>query len=84
MSRVRNAPYRVPIAPSRKAYFGREQGLIDTPVIERRELSATPRPGPMIIEEYEGTTVVPPHASAARDPFDNIIITLAEERPSAA
>ena len=84
MSRVRNAPYRAPIAPSRKAYFGREHGLIDTPVIERRELSATRRPGPMIIEEYEGTTVVPPHASAARDPLDNIIITLTEERPGAA
>ena len=26
-----------------------------------------PRPGPLIVEEYEGTTVVPPMASAARD-----------------
>jgi N-methylhydantoinase A len=83
LSRVRKAPCRAPTAPWRKAYFGREHGLVETPVIERWELSATPRPGPLIIEEYEGTTVVPPHASAMRDPLDNIIITLAEERSGA-
>jgi N-methylhydantoinase A len=81
--RVRKAPFRAPTAPWRKAYFGREHGLVETPVIERWELSATPRPGPLIIEEYEGTTVVPPQASAMRDPLDNIIITLAEERSGA-
>jgi N-methylhydantoinase A len=81
--RVRKAPFRAPTAPWRKAYFGREHGLVETPVIERWELSAKPRPGPLIIEEYEGTTVVPPQASAMRDPLDNIIITLAEERSGA-
>jgi N-methylhydantoinase A len=81
---VRKAPCRAPTTPSRKAYFGREHGLIDTPIIERWELNATPRHGPLIIEEYEGTTVVPPHASALRDALDNIIITLAEERSGAA
>ena len=35
-------------------------------------------------EEYEGTTVVPPRASATRDSLDNIIITLAQERSGAA
>jgi N-methylhydantoinase A len=69
-----------PRASVRKAYFGREYGLIDTPVINRQELSASPRPGPLIIEEYEGTTVVPPYASASRDAHDNIVITLNEER----
>jgi N-methylhydantoinase A len=34
----------------------------------------------LIIEEYEGTTIVPPHATAVRDGFDNIVITLTEER----
>ena len=80
---MRRALHRAPTASSRKAYFGREHGLIDTPVIDRRELNATPRPGPLIIEEYEGTTVVPPRATAMRDPLDNIIIILPEERSGA-
>jgi N-methylhydantoinase A len=50
--------------------------LIDTPVIGREALDTPPRPGPLIIEEYEGTTVVPPQALAARDNFGNIVVTL--------
>jgi N-methylhydantoinase A len=79
LSSTRRALRRAPTEPWRKAYFGREFGLIDTPVIERWDLRATALAGPLIIEEYEGTTVVPPHASAMRDAFDNIVITLAKE-----
>ena len=63
---------------ARKAYFGKEHGQIETPVIARSELTSTPRQGPLVIEEYEGTTVVPPHARAALDAHDNIVITFAE------
>jgi N-methylhydantoinase A len=62
------------------AYFGKAHGLLDTPVIERGDLTSTPRPGPLIIEEYEGTTVVPPLATAIRDAHDNIVISLPVER----
>jgi len=79
MSRVRRALYRAPTAPFRPAYFGRAHGLVDTPVIERQDVGSTPRAGPLIIEEYEGTTVVPPLATAMRDAFDNIVITLPAE-----
>jgi N-methylhydantoinase A len=79
-SHMRRALRRAPTAASRKAYFGREHGLLDTPVMDRQDLTSTPRPGPLIVEEYEGTTVVPPRASATRDTHDNIVITLAEER----
>jgi N-methylhydantoinase A len=58
----------------RPVYFGSEQGLFDTPVVARADLQETPLPGPMIIEEYEGTTVIPPDASAWRDRYDNIVI----------
>jgi N-methylhydantoinase A len=75
--------HRAPTAPRREAYFGQEFGLIDTPVIDRRELSETPREGPLIVEEYEGTTVVPPQALASRDPFDNMVITCGEVRSRA-
>jgi N-methylhydantoinase A len=63
-------------AGSRKAYFGRQHGLVDTPVIDRSALANAPTPGPLIIEEYEGTTVIPPGASAALDAYDNIVITV--------
>jgi N-methylhydantoinase A len=88
ISRTRRAMHRAPTAPYRQAYFGSDtggadDGLIDTPVIERADLTQTPRMGPLIVEEYEGTTVVPPHATASRDPFDNIVITFDEARSSA-
>ena len=61
---------------SRSAYFGRADGRRATPVIARAGLSARPRRGPLIIEEYEGTTVVPPGARAHLDRWGNIIIAL--------
>lgn len=64
---------------TRPAYFGPDHGLLETPVIDRRGLSETPHQGPLIIEEYEGTTIVPPDGSALRDPFGNIVITLQAE-----
>ena len=80
LSRVRRALHRAPTAPFRMAYFGKAHGLLDTPVIERGDLTSTPRSGPLIIEEYEGTTVVPPLATAIRDAHDNIVISLPVER----
>ena len=61
---------------SRPAYFGAGHGLIDTPVIDRGGLGGEPRPGPLIIEEYEGTTIVPPATTAMLDAHGNIVITL--------
>jgi N-methylhydantoinase A len=84
LSRVRRALRRAPTAPFRMAYFGKAHGLLDTAVIERGDLTSTPRPGPLIIEEYEGTTVVPPLATAIRDAHDNIVITLPVERSRAS
>ena len=71
---------RNPPAPgtTRPAYFGKAHGRIDTPVIRRHDLTETPVPGPLIVEEYEGTTVVPPDATAFRDRFDNIVIDLGQ------
>lgn len=62
----------------RRAYFGRNFGHRETPVVDRQALAAGPRSGPLIIEEYEGTTVVPPDASVALDASGSLVITLAE------
>jgi len=62
---------------SRQVYFGPEHGTLATPVLGRQALSATPRSGPLIIEEYEGTTVVPPGAAASRDELGNVHVVFA-------
>jgi N-methylhydantoinase A len=48
---------------------------MDTPVLKRSEL-ATGRSGPLIIEEYDATCVIPPDAFAMLDAGGNIVIEL--------
>jgi N-methylhydantoinase A len=60
----------------RQVYFGPGAGWIDTPVIERGHLAGRPQIGPLIVEEYEGTTLVPPGARVSLDRRENIIIDL--------
>jgi N-methylhydantoinase A len=61
--------------PPRRAYFGAAHGWIDTPVLKRSDL-ATTRFGPVIVEEYDATCVVPPGATAELDAGGNIVIEL--------
>jgi len=72
-------PDRVPVRAARagpgrtrRVYFGRASGWCATPVMRRDALGR--RPGPLVIEEYDATCVVPPGASAALDEFGNIAI----------
>ena len=60
-----------PPAP-RPAYF---TSWVETPVLRRSEL-ATPRTGPLIVEEYDATCVIPPGARAQLDAGGNILIEL--------
>lgn len=61
--------------PERRAYFGNRHGWLQTPVITRSDLQAQPRTGPLIIEGYDATTVVPPEFVAAVDARGNIVMT---------
>ncbi|MCE4541838.1 MULTISPECIES: hydantoinase/oxoprolinase family protein [unclassified Caballeronia] len=63
---------------TRRAYFGPAHGFVDTPVISRAMLRAAPLDGPVIVEEYDSTCVVPPGARARVDAHENIVITLGE------
>ena len=63
----------------RRAYFGRMIGWRETPVIGRAALDAAPRPGPLIVEEYDCTCLVPPGSTALLDDFGNIVIDLGKE-----
>lgn len=61
---------------SRRAYFEREGGWIETPVVQRSDLEGKPLRGPLIIEEYDSTVVVPPRSSTSLDDAGNIRIEL--------
>ncbi|MEM6441557.1 MAG: hydantoinase/oxoprolinase family protein, partial [Pseudomonadota bacterium] len=63
-------------ATRRSAYFGPRWGRGEAEVIDRAGLSDAPRPGPLIVEEYEGTTIVPPDGTAALDGRGNIVLRL--------
>jgi N-methylhydantoinase A len=59
---------------TRRAYFGRDRGMLATPVLARTDLDARPRPGPILVDEYDATTLVPPGATAALDEHGNVVI----------
>jgi N-methylhydantoinase A len=59
---------------SRQAYFGPDHGLVETPVVGRADLKLDARPGPLLIQEYDTTVVVPPDFSASLDNHANIIL----------
>jgi N-methylhydantoinase A len=63
-----------PPPPPRRAYFGPEHGFVETPVLRRSELKSA-RHGPLIIEEYDATCLVPPGAQAELDAGRNIVMT---------
>jgi N-methylhydantoinase A len=67
------------LAAVRRAYFGREWGWLETPVIRRADL-AVGRPGPLIVEEYDATGLVPPGWHAASDEAGNILLTSGADR----
>jgi len=58
---------------TRPAYFGNDQVPQETPVISRAELGRR-QSGPLIIEEYDATCIVPVGCTASLDEFGNIII----------
>ncbi|MGD9712084.1 MAG: hypothetical protein AB7V46_08480, partial [Thermomicrobiales bacterium] len=60
----------------RLVYFGAATGMVSVPVLDRRDLASTDQRGPLIIQEYDSTTIVPPNAAARRDEHGNIIVTL--------
>ena len=59
----------------RDAYFGPEAGWLSTLVLGRADL-ATPVEGPIIVEEYDATCLIPPGARGRLDENGNIVIEL--------
>ena len=57
----------------RRAWFGPDVGWLETPLLDRRDLTGG-RPGPFIVEEYDATILVPPGCSATTD--ENGLVTI--------
>jgi len=60
----------------RRAYFGPDFGFANTPVLCRADLSLKPTNGPIIIEEYDSTVVVPPMCKVHLDEWSKMIIEI--------
>jgi N-methylhydantoinase A len=73
-------PERIPPlsahGPSHRRAWFPEEGWIETPVVDRASLGSTPRGGPLIIQEYDATCLVPGGTSAFVDGFGNIAMTV--------
>ena len=65
-----------PAAPTRRlAYFGTDAGWLETDVIARAQLTER-RDGPLIVEEYDATCLLPPGTNAELDSYGNIVVEL--------
>ena len=73
--RAENRKFRQPREAERmhvrRAYFGLATDAVETPVMGR---NALPQTGPVILEEYDSTCVVPPGWSARTDEVGNIVL----------
>jgi N-methylhydantoinase A len=65
------------VAGQRKASFGRTGHARTTPVVPRAEIGRKRRRGPVIVEAYDTTVVVPPDAAVHADAYGSVVIELA-------
>ncbi|WP_068298422.1 hydantoinase/oxoprolinase family protein [Pararhodobacter sp. CCB-MM2] len=59
----------------RNVHFEALGARVATPILTRADLAGGRRLGPLIVEEYDSTTVVPPGWGAELDAFTNIVLT---------
>ncbi|MBM3531016.1 MAG: hydantoinase/oxoprolinase family protein [Alphaproteobacteria bacterium] len=60
----------------RPVYFGPEHGRLETRVIARGSLGASPAAGPLLVQEYDTTVVVPPGCATRLDSHGNVLISI--------
>ena len=58
----------------RSAFFGPSHGWRPAAIVPRAGLCAEPREGPLVVEEYDTTIVVPPGWRASRDGWNNVLV----------
>ena len=62
--------------PSERDAWFEGHGWMATPVLSRAGLSQAPRAGPLIVQEYDATCLVPPGCTACLDDFGNIRLAI--------
>ena len=60
----------------RAIVFERGEPAVPVPVVSRADLAPTPAAGPLVIEEFDATIVVPAGAAVHRDRIGNVVIDL--------
>ena len=65
-----------PATRNRRAYFGPEHGWVNAPVLRRADISRSGQAGPLIIEEYDCTTVLPPGCRVALGDWQTLAIDI--------
>ena len=55
-------------------FFGPEDGWLNTPVVSRASLRGDVSSGPLIVEEYDTTTVLAPGCRVRLDDWSNMVI----------
>lgn len=63
----------------RKAYFGQAHGMIDTPVVNVEEIGQSPRRGPLLVDTYDTTIVVPPGCEIVFTPAGSLVINIRDQ-----
>ena len=74
-AKLPSARHNAPAPPqTRHCYFGPEIGWLAAPVLPRDALGADPQAGPLIVEEYDTTILVPPGGAGAQDRWGNVMV----------
>lgn len=63
----------------RKAYWGKSYGYLDTPVLELERIGPSPVEGPVLVDCYDTTIVIPPDCTIATGDWGNVIINIKSE-----
>ena len=66
------------VSTERKAYFGPDVGWLDTQIVDRLSLESGATSGPLVVEEYDSTVVVPPGWRVSLDPLKNLLLEAGE------
>jgi N-methylhydantoinase A len=73
------APAAAKSDKQRTIVFERGEPAVPVPVVSRADLAPTPAAGPLVIEEFDATIVVPAAAAVHRDRIGNVVIDLGAE-----
>ncbi|HEV8553314.1 MAG TPA: hydantoinase/oxoprolinase family protein [Casimicrobiaceae bacterium] len=65
---------RAAAAADRPGYFGAQLGVLPMPVLDRAALASQPRHGPLVVQEYDTSVIVPPGCSATLDAHGSILV----------